>query len=82
MGFRICPTIDKSARGLGFASGSNLPGMNVARASAMTMSSWRPGGALVLTFPASLTEYSKDSSSSIASGQMRGSGSAMRFFSN
>ncbi len=48
--------------------------MNVARASAITMSSWMPGGALVLTFPASLTEYSKDSSSSIASGQITASG--------
>ena len=73
-GFGDRPSIDNKARGLGFTSGSNLPGMNVARASAMTMSSWMPGGALVFTLPASLIEYSKDSSSSIVSGQKRGSG--------
>ena len=54
------------------AFGLKRQGVQVVRARGMTMSSWRPGGALVLTFAASLMEYSKASSSSIASGQMRG----------
>ncbi len=63
------------------AIGLNLLGVQVASAREITMSSWKPGGALVLMFPASLIEYSKASSSSITSGQTRGSGRTIRFFS-
>ena len=42
-GFGMCPSMDRRTLGATFAFGLNRPGVHVASASAMTMSSWMPG---------------------------------------